>query len=746
MYSKIAFRNVRKSFKDFTVYFITLLLGVCIFYAFNSISSQAASLDMNDAQQLMMTLLGIAMKGISFVVAIILGFLIIYANRYLIKRRKAEFAVYLTLGMERSKVSLIIVIETLLVGILSLVCGIVLGVLVSQGMLFITAGMFSMDVSTFNLVFSGDACIATIIYFAIIFLVALIFNVATISRYKLINLINATKHNEVVVLRNMRVAVALFVLSVVLIGVAYWQLISAGIATTSDNNNLTLCAVLILVGTVLFFYSSGTFLLRAFQSRKKLYYKGVNMFVLRQISSRINTAFVSVSVVCIALFLAIVCVCLGFGLSASLNQALKDATKYDATLSFDVEMTEEAQSIMSMFGVEVPVNEAAAQAAADGYNMQAALEREVPAAAALIDEAAQVNYYQTSATYADLGAVADEGAKSFFSEAEAMTMFVVKVSDVNKLRAMNGEDALDLASGECLFWTDVNQAQTAFAKFGSGKSLVIDGKTYTFAKDALVKTAAKTSLSPSNNGTLVVADDALPQSAKIMNTTLDINLKVTGGAAGDGEGAGAGSANDSGAGAAGSASDKSGGAAGSKSAAGSSAQSREESMDAFKAAIEEAVGQSSSVWPVGSNLTAKDAKAWSSGFSAIIAYLAIYIGLVLMVACAAILALQQLTEALDSAHRYNMLSKIGADGHMLNAALLRQIGAYFFYPFVLAVAHACLLCWALKDVFNAFGMSDMVSSVGGTIGIVLAIYVVYFLITYLAARAIVFSRQIGRTA
>ena len=710
MYSKIAFRNVRKSFKDFTVYFITLLLGVCIFYAFNSIAAQANTLDMDEAQQAMMHMLGFAMKGISFVVAIILGFLIIYANRYLIKRRKSEFAVYLTLGMERSRVSLIIVLETMMVGVLSLVCGLVLGVIVSQGMLFVTAGMFKTTVSNFGLTFSFDACMATIVYFAIIFLVMLIFNVATISRYKLINLIQSMKQNETQVIRKIPIAVGLFVVAVICIVIAYWQLISAGNnGGEFGENMLAVCAVLILVGTVLFFYSSGTFLLSVFQSRKKLYYKGVNMFVLRQISSRINTAFVSVSVVCIALFLAIVFVCLGFGLSASLNKALEDATHYDASVSFDVQVPAEMKEMFAMFGIEMDNTEAVAQAKADDYDIATALKRDAPAAGNLIDESMQINYYTTSLTYDALADVADEGAKKYLTDMSGMTLSVVKLSDFNKLREMNGESELSLGADEFVLWADAKSAQDSLKQFGRNKTITLEGKKLTVASEVLVTTPAETSMATSNSGTVVVPDSALPANATLEKVVMNANLK------------------------------------------GSSDAERSKSMEQFASTLDEKYSKTSSTtltmtWPVRSYMTSQKAIAQSSGMSAIVAYLAIYIGLVLMVACAAILALQQMTEALDSAHRYNMLSRIGADGHMLNSALLRQIGAYFFYPFVLAVAHSCLAFWAMKDIFAAFGLKDLVPSVASTIGIVLAIYIVYFVITFLAARAIVFSRQARRVA
>ncbi len=123
MLFKLSFENMKKSIKDYSIYFLTLVLGVAIFYMFNSIDSQQAMLQVSQSQReiikLMITLLGY----ISVFVAVILGLLIVYANNFLINRRKKEFGIYMTLGMGKRQISKIILMETIFVGIISLVVG-----------------------------------------------------------------------------------------------------------------------------------------------------------------------------------------------------------------------------------------------------------------------------------------------------------------------------------------------------------------------------------------------------------------------------------------------------------------------------------------------------------------------------------------------------------------------------------------------------------------------------------------------
>lgn len=88
MYFRLALRNVRKSYKDFLIYFLTLAFSVCLFYMFNSFQEQQAVMEVNQSQMEMIKILVYTMKYLSIFIAIVLAFLILYANNFLIRRRK----------------------------------------------------------------------------------------------------------------------------------------------------------------------------------------------------------------------------------------------------------------------------------------------------------------------------------------------------------------------------------------------------------------------------------------------------------------------------------------------------------------------------------------------------------------------------------------------------------------------------------------------------------------------------------
>ena len=95
MLFKLSFRNMKKSFKDYAIYFLTLVLGVAIFYMFNSLDSQQAMLEVSQSTRDMIQLLVQMLGMLSVFIAIVLGFLIVYANNFLVNRRKREFGIYI---------------------------------------------------------------------------------------------------------------------------------------------------------------------------------------------------------------------------------------------------------------------------------------------------------------------------------------------------------------------------------------------------------------------------------------------------------------------------------------------------------------------------------------------------------------------------------------------------------------------------------------------------------------------------
>ncbi|EOU1113674.1 ABC transporter permease [Clostridium perfringens] len=330
MYFKLAFKNIKKSYKNYVIYFLTLIFGICIFYTFNSIESQSVMMELNEQKQSAFMMAEQLIGYFSVFIAFVLGFLIVYANNYLIKRRKKEFGIYMTLGMENGSLSKIIFLETLFIGAISLGIGVVLGIMLSQALSVLTAYMFQVDLTKFQFVFSPLGFKRTVLCFSIIYLVVLIFNFISVRKIKLIDLLTASKRNEKPTIKNLWISVILFLVSVGILGIAYYKVIHDGIAFASFNA-LGLPILLGCIGTFIFFYSLTGFFLKVIQGNKKFYLRDLNMFVMKQISSKINTTFVSLSFICLMLFLAICTFSGGLGINRAINTDLKDLTKFDVT-------------------------------------------------------------------------------------------------------------------------------------------------------------------------------------------------------------------------------------------------------------------------------------------------------------------------------------------------------------------------------------------------------------------------------
>lgn len=330
MYFKLSFKNIKKSYKNYVIYFLTLIFGICIFYTFNSIESQSVMMELNEQKQSAFMMAEQLIGYFSVFIAFVLGFLIVYANNYLIKRRKKEFGIYMTLGMENGSLSKMIFLETLFIGAISLGIGVVLGIMLSQALSVLTAYMFQVDLTKFQFVFSPLGFKRTVLCFSIIYLVVLIFNFISVRKIKLIDLLTASKRNEKPTIKNLWISVILFLVSVGILGIAYYKVIHDGIAFASFNA-LGLPILLGCIGTFIFFYSLTGFFLKVIQGNKKFYLRDLNMFVMKQISSKINTTFVSLSFICLMLFLAICTFSGGLGINRAINADLKDLTKFDVT-------------------------------------------------------------------------------------------------------------------------------------------------------------------------------------------------------------------------------------------------------------------------------------------------------------------------------------------------------------------------------------------------------------------------------
>lgn len=330
MFFNIAKNNLKKSFKDYTIYFLTLSFAVCVFYAFNSIDSQSAMATISESNKEYLEIISIATGVLSIFVSIILGALIIYANNFLVKRRKKELGIYMTLGMGRGKISRLLVLETLIVGILSLIVGLMAGLVVLQGLSALTTKLFGGIISKLGFVISYSAIIKTCIYFGIIFVLVMIFNTITVSKYKLIDLLTAGQKNEQIKVKNPIMLLIIFLVGTGLLICGYAIVLKHGL---TKDGALYKAIAFGFIGTFLFFYGLAGFIVMIIQKNKNRYLKGLNIFTTKQMNNKINTTFVSMSLISLMLFVTISALSTGVSLKNAMSESVKSNTPFDVSVT-----------------------------------------------------------------------------------------------------------------------------------------------------------------------------------------------------------------------------------------------------------------------------------------------------------------------------------------------------------------------------------------------------------------------------
>lgn len=344
MLYNLSLKNIKKSFKDYAIYFVTLILGVCIFYLFNSMDSQTAILEVTSRQSEMIDLLEQILSYISVFVSFILGFLIIYASRFLIKKRNKEFGVYMTLGMSKRKISLLLLIETFIIGLISLAFGLLLGIVLSQITSIFVANLFEANMSKFTFNFSKTALFKTILYFGIIYFIVMIFNTIIVNKNKLIDLLQASKKQEKIRIKSSMISVILFFISVLMLGSAYYMVTASVNDLLKYDVSILLVPILLgTIGTILFFYSVAGMSLKIISKCHNLYSKKLNTFVFKQINSKINTMVISISIICLMLFVTLCLLTSAFTIKDYFNNSINTYAPVDyqiVSINQNVRVTE----------------------------------------------------------------------------------------------------------------------------------------------------------------------------------------------------------------------------------------------------------------------------------------------------------------------------------------------------------------------------------------------------------------------
>lgn len=683
MLFKLSLKNMKKSIKDYAIYFFTLILGVAIFYVFNSLEKQTVMLDLTKSASSSITMITSVLSSISVFVSFILGFLILYANRFLMKRRNKEFGIYMILGMNKSKISKIILCETIFIGLISLITGLIIGISLSQVMSIVVANMFEADMRKFQFTISNDAILKTVFYFCIIYLVVMVFNIIQVSRCKLIDLLESMKKSEKIKMKNPYICIVVFIVAVSLLSYAYYN-VTANAENLVEFSQVITQIIYGVIGTFLVFWSLSGLILKVVMSMKNTYYNNLNSFTLRQISSKINTTVVSMSIICLMLFITICIYSSSISMNTSLKNNISNLAKVDITIQKDSNLN----------GVDYN---------GDEYTLKQINESKLSIEQSLANRGLDVskdfkdkinlNTYSTNeVTLKDtLGDFYNTLVENFGGEYFNRNETLIKISDYNKVAKLYGEKQYSIKDNEYMIISDYNNT-IEWYKQGLKNSPVIkiNSKTYKPKYKESKYGFVTMSIDHNNMGIILVPDNAVNdniKSGEILVANYKANNKI----------------------------DKQ--------------KIEDRVIDISNKLYAENLNTniSTKIFIYNSNI----------GTSAMAIFIGLYVGIVFLISSAAILALKELSESADSKQRYIILRKIGMDEKMINKSLFIQIGVFFAFPLLLAIIHSIFGIQVANMMLDTFGKAKILKSILMTAGFLIVIYGGYFVITYLCSKNII---------
>lgn len=726
MLCKLAWGNVRRAGRDYLVYLLTLTLGVTVFYAFNTISMQVdiAGIDEEGLAQVMGSMLG----DLTYFLAGVMAFLMVYANNFIMKRRKKEFGLYQVLGMGRGRVATIMALETVIVSVVAFVAGIVLGMGLSQLMTFFTASLFKTQIANFHFFFSVHAFNLTLACTLVMFVLTLLLNLRAVRRTKLIELMGAERRNESIKTRNPWIAIAIFAVGVVLVGVAYYRLLRDGFPLTATDSKLQeamnqfgITTAMVTVGTFALFWGLSGMLIKLLQSLRGVYWRGLNMFTVRQLAAKVNTVCFSMGVIAMLLFLAITSVTCGMSIANVMNENLERYNPVDVSQTY-VYCTPDTLDYYKGYKGYVNPSEADRMVLADttvdlypawhGKGKSAGNNDETGKKVNIADvagEHVQIDSYLSypfggsnpSVTPSEMCKTMGEKLPKAFggSNADTMGLFVTPASQYNKLRQMMGEEPVSIGRDQYLLTCDMGgELVELYTKYmADGHALTLGGHTLKPATDKSDEDTAAIANSAmgSNPGTVVVADELLSQlNLQPYSSSLLVNYKQ--------------------------------------------GMDTTEADESIKYTLLDNLlvdGKEPGVW--GTFITRSEMYTQAAQMNGLISYLAIYIGFVLVVACAAILSIQQLSNVADGSRSYRVLAQIGCDDRQIRHSVMAQQAVFFLFPLAVGLAHSFVALKVIIELVSIFGNMSIGGTVGLTCAIFLAAYGGYFLVTYLMSAGMV---------
>lgn len=679
MIFRLALKNVKKSMWDYAVYFVTLVIGISVFYVFHAITEQTVYKQLLPGGERLVVGIGtvsnvVAVIGV--IVSVVLACLVVYGNNFLIKCRMKEFSIYMLLGMKKQRLAGILVVETAVVGAISLVFGVLLGIALSQGMSVFVIKLFETDMSKFSFTVSWAAVRKTLLYFSIMYAAVLVLDLFTVAKVRLIYLLNAKHTLEWRTIRNPKICAAVFVLAAGLLGHVYYMA-TVKLSELYTLERISVELVELVVATILIFWSIAGMLLFLAQSNKRFYLRGLHAFTVREMSGRINTNVIAGAVVSFLMFMAIVIFSVCISISFELNQSLRKWIPVDVSFEY------------SYYGVPEHTLAEDERLVEDLFRQK---EME-----GLFQDPVEVTVYQyQEPEIEDI----DSYEVNVFANGG---LEMIGINDYNRLAERYGMNTHTLAEDEYFVISNRRYQMNYYGKqyLAKGSIIRLCGKEYRPKYGECQEGFLRMNYFPDTYGITVVPQDALSDE-RIQKS---YNLFV----------ADYNAANEA------------------------DARRIDEYVksDAFYNELFPGEGKYGGLF----GTYKSELYSESVGVMSLLVFVGLYLGMIFFITSSALFSLKELSQAVDSQEKYKILRKLGVDNKTLRWSLFWQNFTFFGVPLLFALMHSLFGIRALYELIisatDIFEGTAIKQSLVVTVSLMASIYLIYFCITYRFSRRIV---------
>lgn len=689
LYIKLVWGNLRRALKDFGVYFVTLMLSVSLFYSFNTLTNQAFFVGLSSSTSHLVLRMAELITGLSIFLMIVIGILIVYANVFFMRRRVREFATYLLLGMKKSSLAFVILIENFIVGICALIVGLLVGVVVSQFSSLAVLKLFNSPVERFHFLLVPQAMIFTACMFGVVFVLSTLCATFVISRTRLSVLFRSSFTSDRFKIKNPWITLVLFVVSILLIAQAY-HMFSYEVLTANGGGEFLWCTALVVLGTALFFYSVSTAFTQIARAIRPLYYRGLNLYVVRQFASRINSSWISMTMICATIFIALCTLSIGFTAVASVRsqETLMCPTDFIADFHCkDGYQSVQTDKLVSLMAEEIP-------------SWNTTVRSTTQLTSYTLGETD--NVYTIANLISDCGLSKEKALDGVPADAVDMPVYFVGVSEYNKFRALAGLQPIELSDNEVRFASYPSLADQTDDLAASEKTVTL-GNTYHNVRIKQKLKISDLAGLPSNPCSLIVPDAWVhtmkPQQTRLFaqfyTSSKEINEQFSQELA-----------------------------HGNKHKEGILGQNNAYHLRAMNTVLRyELLEGALSIRVMGT-------------------FVAVYTGIILLITSAAILSIQQLSELAYMRKSYTKLLQLGATSTCCSGTIFTQLGIWFMLPCALAISHAFCIMKEMDALYRLMGTdAEAKQWLFITAGIVLAIYALYFIMTFVIVRVSVLGKQ-----